>query len=155
MEYLAHIVKDGRVQTIYEHLTGTAAIAAEFGAPFGAADEARFAGMLHDIGKYSDNGQKRQRDPEHTAKVDHATAGAQLAGREAREAVRRRVLGRERVAVDGGRERQGHARGSPDGPDADGAGVFVLPLVEGPHVEPSFIVNSVVRRLTLMIGSLV
>lgn len=43
-------------------------------------------------------------------------------------------------------------RGSLDGPDADGAGVSVLPLVEGPHVEPSFIVNSVVRRLTLMIG---
>lgn len=78
MEYLAHIAEDGRVQTIYEHLTGTAAIAAEFGAPFGAADEARFAGMLHDIGKYSAEFQRRLRGG---AAVDHSTAGAQEAFR--------------------------------------------------------------------------
>ena len=33
------------------------------------------------MGKYSQNGQKRQRDPEHTAKVDHSSAGAQEAFR--------------------------------------------------------------------------
>ena len=52
MEYLAHIADDGRVQTISEHLRGTGELAAGFAAPFGASDEARAAGLLHDIGTY-------------------------------------------------------------------------------------------------------
>ena len=51
MEYLAHIADDGRVQTVSEHLHGTGELAAGFAAPFGASDEARAAGLLHDIGK--------------------------------------------------------------------------------------------------------
>ena len=46
MEYLAHIADDGRVQTVSEHLRGTGELAAGFAAPFGAADEARAAGLL-------------------------------------------------------------------------------------------------------------
>ena len=52
LEYLAHIADDGRVQTVSEHLHGTGELAAGFAAPFGAADEARAAGLLHDIGTY-------------------------------------------------------------------------------------------------------
>ena len=35
--------------------------------------------MLHDMGKYSEAGQKRMNDPENTRKVDHATFGAKIA----------------------------------------------------------------------------
>ena len=51
---LAHISEDGlRQQTVLEHLNGTASLAAGFAEPFGAAGQAYLAGMLHDIGKYS------------------------------------------------------------------------------------------------------
>lgn len=76
MEYLAHIAEDGRVQTVSEHLSGTGALAAEFGAAFGASNEARYAGTLHDIGKYSAAFQHRLRGG---APVDHSTAGAKEA----------------------------------------------------------------------------
>ena len=75
MEYLAHIADDGRVQTVSEHLRGTGELAAGFAAPFGAADEARAAGLLHDIGKYSAAFQQRIRGS--AVSVDHSTAGAQ------------------------------------------------------------------------------
>ena len=75
---LAHISEDkARTQTVYEHLSGTANLAGEFAAPFGATEEARFAGWLHDIGKYSTAFQKRLL--EDGPRVDHATAGAQEA----------------------------------------------------------------------------
>ena len=77
MEYLAHIADDGRAQTVSEHLRGTGELAAEFAAPFGAADEARAAGLLHDIGKYSAAFQQRIRGS--AVSVDHSTAGAQEA----------------------------------------------------------------------------
>ena len=77
MEYLAHIADDGRVQTVSEHLHGTGELAAGFAAPFGAADEARAAGLLHDIGKYSAAFQQRIRGS--AVSVDHSTAGAQEA----------------------------------------------------------------------------
>ena len=75
---LAHISEDkARAQTVYEHLSGTADLAGEFAAPFGATEEARFAGWLHDIGKYSTAFQKRLL--EDGPRVDHATAGAREA----------------------------------------------------------------------------
>lgn len=75
MRYLAHRDDSGeREQTILEHLRGTAALAAEFAEPFGAADEARRCGMLHDIGKYSDAFQRRLNGS--PQRVDHSTAGA-------------------------------------------------------------------------------
>lgn len=77
MEYLAHIADDGRVQTVSEHLHGTGDLAAGFAAPFGPADEARAAGLLHDIGKYSAAFQQRIRGS--AVSVDHSTAGAQEA----------------------------------------------------------------------------
>lgn len=75
--WLAHISSDKtNVQTVAEHLRGTAALAEQFARPFGGADQARLAGLLHDIGKYSPEFQKRLKGGE---KVDHSTAGAQAA----------------------------------------------------------------------------
>lgn len=77
--FVTHKREDGSYQLLKDHLTGVAERAEKFAAAIGTPEEGRRAGLLHDIGKYSSNGQKRQRDPEHTARVDHATAGAQEA----------------------------------------------------------------------------
>lgn len=79
MEYVTHLREDGHYQPLKEHLEGTATRSAKFAASFGASFHAERTALLHDIGKYSPNGQRRQRDPEHTAKVDHSTAGAKAA----------------------------------------------------------------------------
>lgn len=79
MDYVTHLKPDGTYQPLREHEENVAALAGEFAAAFGAQEHGYRTGLLHDIGKYSDNGQKRQRDPAHTAKVDHASAGAQMA----------------------------------------------------------------------------
>lgn len=72
--FLAHISEDGlRAQSVKEHLQGTADLAAEFAAPFGGREQGRQSGMLHDIGKFSHEFQKRLHGG---PKVDHATAGA-------------------------------------------------------------------------------
>ena len=58
--FLAHQSEDkSRVQTVLEHLEGTAALAEQFASPFGGGEQARLAGMLHDIGKYSEAFQER------------------------------------------------------------------------------------------------
>ena len=52
MDYIAH--KDGeRIQTVLEHLTGTAELAGKFADVFGKYEWGYCCGMLHDIGKYS------------------------------------------------------------------------------------------------------
>ena len=79
MAYVTHLKPDGTYQPLKAHEENVAALAGKFAEALGAKAHGERTGLLHDIGKYSDNGQKRQRDPEHTAKVDHATAGAQLA----------------------------------------------------------------------------
>lgn len=75
MEFLAHKdANSGREQSVLAHLQGTAELAAGFAAAFGAADEGRRCGMLHDAGKYSAAFQRRiNGDP---IWVDHSTAGA-------------------------------------------------------------------------------
>lgn len=81
MEFVTHRREDGTFQPLKEHIENVGERAAQFAAAFGAEEHGRQAGLFHDIGKYSPKGQKRQRDPEHTAKVDHSSAGAQEARR--------------------------------------------------------------------------
>ncbi len=78
MEYIAHIdEKNGRIQTVEEHLKGTAELAGKFAERFGKQDWGYCCGMLHDIGKYSTDFQKRIKG-ESIWKVDHSTAGARV-----------------------------------------------------------------------------
>lgn len=74
---IAHKREDGAEQSLKTHLEAVAALAEEFGVPFGAGEHARRVGLLHDICKYSLAGQRRMNDPEHAPKVDHNSAGAQ------------------------------------------------------------------------------
>lgn len=63
-------------QTLPDHLNGVAKRAEEFANSFGAGSWGKVAGLLHDIGKASDDFQKRL---EGGRVVDHATAGAKEA----------------------------------------------------------------------------
>ncbi len=73
--FAAHIREDGSIQTIKEHLEQTAELARGFAEVFGGGDMAYWNGMLHDIGKYSRDFQKRIYGGKN--RPDHATAGAQ------------------------------------------------------------------------------
>jgi len=74
--YVGHKREDGQIQPLRSHLLNVANLASEFATAFGASRHAYRAGLLHDVGKYSKAGQHRMLAPEHTQKVDHATAGA-------------------------------------------------------------------------------
>lgn len=76
MEYLAHIDGD-REQSVKEHLQGTAELAEKFAAKFRKADWGYCCGMLHDIGKYSAEFQKKIKE-NLDIRVDHSTAGAKV-----------------------------------------------------------------------------
>lgn len=76
MEYIAHM-KEGRIQTMKEHLKGTAELAGGFADKFGKRDWGYCCGMLHDIGKYSVDFQEKIRG-KHDWGVDHSTAGARV-----------------------------------------------------------------------------
>lgn len=76
MKYFAHIADDGRKQTVAEHLSGTAELAAGFASGFAAQQDARYAALLHDIGKYTAGFQARLNGG---VRVDHSTAGAKAA----------------------------------------------------------------------------
>jgi len=60
-------------QPLIDHLRNTAEMAREFGKDASVADLAYIAGLLHDLGKYSDEFQRRL---EGGPRVDHSTAGA-------------------------------------------------------------------------------
>ena len=57
--YLAHRAEDGRVQTVQEHLEGTAELCARFASSFGASEKGCLIGLAHDIGKNSEEFQNR------------------------------------------------------------------------------------------------
>lgn len=95
--FFAHSVKDvpeDEWQDLAAHLRGVGEIAARHGAKFGMAEAARVTGLLHDVGKYSEEFQTKL----HGAKrrVDHSTAGAQIA-----EAAFRTLVGKQSVPVPG------------------------------------------------------
>lgn len=76
MDYYAHI--DGeRKQTVKEHLQGTAELAKSFADEFGNGDWGYCCGILHDIGKYSQDFQRKIQDGL-DIRVDHSTAGAKV-----------------------------------------------------------------------------
>lgn len=74
MKYLAHI-EGSREQSVKEHLEGTARLSGKFADTFGCYEWGYCCGMLHDIGKYSVDFQRRLLGSD--KKVDHATGGAQ------------------------------------------------------------------------------
>jgi CRISPR-associated endonuclease/helicase Cas3 len=61
-------------QCLKDHLVNTANLAAEFGRDAGVSELARVAGLMHDIGKYSEAFQSRLEGSKRH--VDHSTAGA-------------------------------------------------------------------------------
>jgi len=86
----AHSLPDRPVsewQPLRDHLEGVAELSVRFASAFGAADWGRWAGLGHDLGKFSDAFQgylRSQSDPdahaaEMSGRTDHATAGAQYA----------------------------------------------------------------------------
>ncbi|GEM83389.1 CRISPR-associated endonuclease Cas3'' [Meiothermus hypogaeus] len=76
--YWAHTHKDPtRWQTLQEHATQVARLAAEKARPFGDSEKADLAGKLHDLGKYGDLFQRRLEGKEKG--LDHWSAGAHVA----------------------------------------------------------------------------
>ena len=73
--YVSHVSVDGnRYEPVLQHLNEVACMASDFARAFGGEDWAYRAGLLHDIGKYSDAFQKRILHD--GPRVDHSTAGA-------------------------------------------------------------------------------
>jgi CRISPR-associated helicase Cas3/CRISPR-associated endonuclease Cas3-HD len=73
--YLSHSKNQfGRVSLLKDHLQDVARRAADYAAAFGASDEARLAGLLHDLGKYGDFFKRRLEGKEHG--IDHWSMGA-------------------------------------------------------------------------------
>lgn len=93
-DYIAHRRKnDGATQTLESHLLGVAGIAKTLAAKIGLEQQGELIGLLHDLGKYSEEFQAylksavdliNQDEDEFVdargikGKVDHSTAGAQL-----------------------------------------------------------------------------
>jgi CRISPR-associated endonuclease/helicase Cas3 len=86
MDYIAHIREsDQEIQTVAEHLLETQQLAESYGDKIGIRHITGLAGMLHDLGKYTDKFQNYIRlavqNPDNPPKrggVDHSTAGGKL-----------------------------------------------------------------------------
>ncbi len=85
MQNIAHTKNDvGKQQGLEEHLLNVAEMAAHFGAAFGGETFTRYAGLLHDIGKYDPAFQhyllEAEKNPQQRIKgQDHKSAGAVFA----------------------------------------------------------------------------
>lgn len=80
MRYYAHTIDsadESKWHFLKEHLLNTASIASQFASVFRGEAFGYAAGLLHDIGKYSEEFQMRLRGA--PIQVDHSTAGAQEA----------------------------------------------------------------------------
>lgn len=82
---IAHVRKsDGEKQLLKDHLLECAALSGDWGAKIGLRKTGYLAGLLHDLGKYSDEFQeylkKAVNDPKSVIRgsVDHSTAGGKL-----------------------------------------------------------------------------
>ncbi|WP_219375122.1 CRISPR-associated helicase Cas3' [Bacillus mycoides] len=86
MTYIAHIREsDSQVQTVEEHLLGVKELAETYGEKIGIKHLAGLAGMLHDLGKYTNEFREyileAVNNPNSSSKrgsVDHSTAGGKL-----------------------------------------------------------------------------
>ncbi|RXZ80687.1 CRISPR-associated helicase Cas3' [Paenibacillaceae bacterium] len=86
MGYIAHIREsDGKIQTVEEHLLEVKALAEQFGAKIDLKHVAGLAGLLHDMGKYTDEFKEylleavaNPNSPPKRGSVDHSTAGGKL-----------------------------------------------------------------------------
>ncbi|MBX3423672.1 MAG: CRISPR-associated endonuclease Cas3'' [Pirellulaceae bacterium] len=72
--------KDAVPELLRDHTNEVAAKAAQFGALFGCVDQARATAILHDLGKYSPQFQRRLFDPREKGR-DHWAIGAMLAAK--------------------------------------------------------------------------
>jgi len=76
--YYAHSSNSiGHCHLLKKHLHQVSEMAAKFAEPFGAAEEAKLAGMLHDLGKYGNRFQRRLKGLERG--IDHWSSGAWVA----------------------------------------------------------------------------
>jgi CRISPR-associated helicase Cas3/CRISPR-associated endonuclease Cas3-HD len=64
----------GQWQPLAAHLSNVAALAGQFAAPLNLTNEAKLAGLLHDLGKYADRFQTRLRNPSIHG-INHWAAG--------------------------------------------------------------------------------
>ncbi|MCD1261223.1 CRISPR-associated helicase Cas3' [Paenibacillus athensensis] len=86
MTYIAHIrASDKKIQSVEEHLRGVQKLAEVYGEKIGVKYVAGLAGMLHDMGKYTEAFQtyiieavNNPDAPPRRGSVDHSTAGARL-----------------------------------------------------------------------------
>lgn len=92
--FVAHVRKNGKPQTLREHLLGVADKSSVYGAKIGLADHCELMGIVHDLGKYSTEFQNylksavgllnQDEDEDYVdanrlkGRIDHSTAGAQL-----------------------------------------------------------------------------
>lgn len=72
--YVSHMSDDGRYESVRQHLQEVADMAKNFADAFGAGEWAYYAGLYHDIGKYSKEFQRRILA--NGRRCDHSTAGA-------------------------------------------------------------------------------
>ncbi|MFA5663655.1 CRISPR-associated helicase Cas3' [Castellaniella sp.] len=80
MQYFAHSAVDKsqeQWQLLATHLSNVGDIASTFASVFGAADAGKVIGLLHDLGKYTQEFQARLHGQRQ--RVDHSTQGAQIA----------------------------------------------------------------------------
>ena len=73
--FIAHKNDMGQTQTVEEHLMETARLAEQFSGKVGLPQMGYLAGLLHDLGKYSE--EFYERIMKNGPICDHSTAGAQ------------------------------------------------------------------------------
>lgn len=86
MQFIAHIREaDGKIQTVEEHLLEVKALTEDYGEKLGIKHLTGLAGMLHDLGKYTEDFRtyiieavNNPESPPKRGSVDHSTAGGKL-----------------------------------------------------------------------------
>lgn len=86
MDYIAHIREgDRQIQTVEEHLLEVKALAESYGEKLGIKHLTGLTGMLHDLGKYTNEFREyiieavsNASSPPKRGSVDHSTAGGKL-----------------------------------------------------------------------------